>query len=97
MPFHSLKSIPVLSKAVSSRATPNFILMKHLVKQPLNVTLQQDFVSSIMQEQLDTKDKLPTSSVFHLPLKGTEELPFHISRYYYGSLPVYLDYKYVQV
>lgn len=95
MPFHALRTIPTISKAVSSRATPNFILMKHLTKQPLNVKLQQDFVNSIMQEQVDVKDKLPSSSVFHLPLKGTEELPFHISRSHFGSLPIYLDYKYV--
>ncbi|KAG2377824.1 hypothetical protein C9374_008909 [Naegleria lovaniensis] len=66
--------------------------MKHLVQQALNVPLQKDFVSKVLQEQLDAKEgvKIP---VFHFPLKETQDLPFHVSRSAYGSLPVYLDYK----
>ena len=92
MPFNALRNIPTLSKVVNSRATPNYILMKHLMKQELSAPLKQDFVSKIMEEKLTAENGLD-KAVFELPMKGTEELPFHISRSLYGQLPVYLDYK----
>ncbi|KAL9652305.1 hypothetical protein ABK040_011963 [Willaertia magna] len=95
MTFNKLRSIPKLSKVINARATPNYILMKHLLNQQptLNATLKQDFVNNILSQKLDSKVDTIQQTTFHFPLKGTEELPYHVSRSKFGQLPIYLDYK----
>jgi hypothetical protein len=91
MPFFRLRSIPRISKEIAKRATPNNILMSHLLSGKVGITfpLNEDFVKRILSEQVVKTN----TSGFENPLGGTEKLPFAIDRTNVGSLPVYTDYR----
>jgi hypothetical protein len=91
MPFFRLRTVPRLSQEVKTRATPNNMLMKHLLSEKANITfpLNKQFTEQIVTNTHTTTN----TSGFEYPIGGTEALPFHVDRTNVGSLPVYIDYR----
>ncbi|KAL0478897.1 54S ribosomal protein img2, mitochondrial [Acrasis kona] len=91
MPFFRNRRIPALAKDVAKRATPNHILMNHLVSPKVNLIfpLHKDFCDKVLN-QIETTDN---PSGFEHPLGKTEKLPFSVARTNSGSLPVYIDFR----
>lgn len=92
MPLPKLRAIPKLAKAIFQNPPPHSVLIKHLTNAKLKYPLNPEFVKRIESEQ---PPKL--SSGFEYPIGGTEKLPFHVARTKSGSLPVYIDYRYVHI
>jgi hypothetical protein len=92
MPFYRLRGIPKVAKEAAKRATPNNMLMKHLLSEKVDLTfpLNKQFVEKIMHPEKNIKTN---ASGFEMPLGGTEKLPFAVDRTNSGSLPVYMDYR----
>jgi hypothetical protein len=90
MPFFKLRSIPKVAKAIFQNPPPHSLLIKHLKNANLKYPLNAEFVKRIEAQQ---PPKLPSG--FEYPIGGTEKLPFHVARTKSGSLPVYIDYRYI--